>query len=129
MFEVTVELKELGQYSSFAEAFRAFFNQINELIKQRGMSLMALETVCWIEHNGIPLLFHDAKDLAHEPGLISEEGKLLEVKPLAAEKAFEKDAKVQAVYQAVHDEQLFNFLQEIKENTEKLLEKLGRDLT
>jgi len=69
------------EHPTFEAAFVAFFNEVKAMIK-RGMSLQVLETACWIEGifesevNGkitkAPLYFYDARDFAHEVGLLVE---------------------------------------------------------
>ncbi len=82
MFTVTVEFQEIGKFNTFKEAFKAFYEKVNETI-QRGTSLMALEQTNFIEYTTqkgqqCVMDFYQAKVFAHEIGLLTEDGKLNE---------------------------------------------------
>ena len=69
--------KDISEYPTFEEAFKAFFNEVRAMVTQ-GTSWQALETMCWIE--GVfevegktlrsPLYFYDARDFAIDAGLL-----------------------------------------------------------
>ncbi len=81
MYKLTIELKEVGEYKTFSEAFRELYERVKKMLKD-GMALFTLEQTIFIETeiDGIkcPLGFYDARDLACEIGLL-ENGKLQEI--------------------------------------------------
>ena len=77
-FEVVINLKTVGKYPTFDEAFKVFYTTINNMIKRNSMPLQLLETACWIEpSNSLPYLFYEARDKAYEKGLLKD-GKLVD---------------------------------------------------
>ncbi|MDD5146119.1 MAG: hypothetical protein PHF44_04735 [Candidatus Pacebacteria bacterium] len=75
MFKVTIEGKEVGDFDTFIEAFKTFFDKVKEII-DRGTPWQMLETACWIECNGKnPIGFYAVKNLAYAIGLLKD-GKL-----------------------------------------------------
>ncbi|MFA6365175.1 MAG: hypothetical protein WCW78_02125 [Candidatus Paceibacterota bacterium] len=69
MFTVAINLKDIGQYPNFYEAFKIFYHAIKAEITG-GTSWQVLETACWIEYNNTPLFLYDAKDLAYKLGIL-----------------------------------------------------------
>lgn len=81
-FRVTVCLKDIGDYSTFSEAFRIFFGKIKEMVKS-GTSLQVLETTNFITHTELdaPMDFYTARDFAYDIGLLAGDGELQENVP------------------------------------------------
>lgn len=80
------------EHPTFEAAFVAFFDEVKAMVI-RGTSWQVLETACWIEGifesevNGKiargPLYFYDAKDFAHDVGILVEtDGKAVIADPL-----------------------------------------------
>jgi len=62
--------------SSFEEAFTAMFKWVTDKINSNDLALQVLETAIWIEINGLPLYFYDARDRAIKMGILKD-GKLV----------------------------------------------------
>ena len=67
MFEATYQLKSLGKFQTFVEAFKVIYDTINDAIKlNEPLSWQVLETTTWIESdsdNAIsPIMFYEARD-------------------------------------------------------------------
>jgi len=83
MFKVFVELKPVGEFETFQEAFEDFFHKTKELVS-RGTTEMILETACFIQYefttdeNPLTTAMHfsKAKSFAHEAGVLTESGEL-----------------------------------------------------
>jgi len=77
MYKLTFDLKEVGEYPNFKEAFIRLYLLVKESIKE-GTSWQVLETMHWIEepNNTRPLLFYEARDKAYQMGLLTDDGKL-----------------------------------------------------
>ncbi len=63
--------------NSFKEAFTAMFNWVQKHLNGEGLSYQVLETAIWIEINGRPLYFYDARDRAIDENILKD-GKLIE---------------------------------------------------
>ena len=80
MYKLVVEMKDVGTFETFSEAFREFFKKIKEITSSgMGTSWQVLETMCWIErhydetYNIVRYLyFYEARDLAYRIGLMKE---------------------------------------------------------
>lgn len=62
--------------SSFKEAFTVMFNWVTNHLNGEGLSYQVLETAIWIEIDGQPLYFYDARDRAIDEGILVD-GKLV----------------------------------------------------
>lgn len=75
MFEVLVNLKPVGEYTSFNEAFIKFFEEIDAALKE-GTSVQWLETANFLvrkDPSGIGVMtFYDARDFAYDIGLMAD---------------------------------------------------------
>ena len=71
MFEATYQLKSLGSFLTFAEAFKAIYDAIR-LDKQ--LSWQVLETTTWIESDAAlcisPIMFYEARDRMCKEGYL-----------------------------------------------------------
>lgn len=97
-FIATVNGKDEGPFETFGEASKNFFGRVIEKIDTGAMTVMALETACWIqgEFDGkrIPMLFDDAKELAFDLEIMLNGGAIADplptVDPKLVEAAFAK---------------------------------------
>lgn len=75
MYKLIIELKEVGEYKTFPEAFREMYKRIKEIVKN-GTALQTLETTNFIEaeinEEECPLTFYDCRDLAYAIGLMED---------------------------------------------------------
>ncbi len=81
MYNVYVALMKRGEFVTFKEAFKCFFEVVQKKISGKdALSLEALETACWIEADvaSFSLYFYCCKNLAHAIGLLNEHGELQE---------------------------------------------------
>jgi hypothetical protein len=78
MFTLVYALENFGPYNTFAQAFKEMYNKTKKDISEGNMSWQVLETMVWIEEKGrsLPIMFYDARDLAHEQGLMDDKGNL-----------------------------------------------------
>lgn len=83
IYKVVVELKDVGTYDNFGEAFGAFHAAIQNLLAE-GTSWQALETACWIDYKGLEMDFYEARDMAYIWKLM-EDGKLIGTETSAKE--------------------------------------------
>lgn len=84
-FKVTIELKDVGEFTNFPEAFACFFKEVEKLIK-KGTSLQVFETACFLVYDSDfdlvtgkkclkrqhVLTWYIAKDLAYHLGLMRD---------------------------------------------------------
>jgi|WetSurMetagenome_2_1015567.scaffolds.fasta_scaffold1166173_1 hypothetical protein len=79
MFTLVYALENFGPYDTFVEAFKEMYNKVKKDISEGEMSWQVLETMVWIEEKGRrnPIMFYEARDLAHENGFIDDKGNLL----------------------------------------------------
>lgn len=60
MFEATYQLKSLGKFPTFAEAFKVIYDAIKS---DEHLSWQILETTTWIESDeALPTMFYEARD-------------------------------------------------------------------
>ena len=81
MYTVYVALMKRGEFATFKEAFKCFFEEVKRKMSGKdALSLQALETACWIEGGmaSFALYFYCCKNLAHAIGLLNEHGELQE---------------------------------------------------
>lgn len=80
MFTVTINLKDVGKYENFEDAWKKMFQEIFSL---DGILLMALEQTCFMTCTGTfgPLGFYDARDLAYRCGLMDPSTNMLVENP------------------------------------------------
>lgn len=80
MYKLTMELKDVGEYQTFPEAFKELYKRLTKMLEE-GMAEQMLSAI-WIERKigavECPLMFYDARDLADEIGLLKD-GKLQEI--------------------------------------------------
>ncbi len=91
MYEVFV-LRPIGSHNQFVPAFQQFIRNIDEMIKNREMSLQCLETMCWIErdaHTKSPAMFYEVRNFGCDQGLLIE-GELAEPAPTIDEATIAK---------------------------------------
>ena len=69
----TVGLKDSIAFSTFAEAFKDFFDRIKAVANEGTMSLQFIETTCWIKRGEFTCGFYDARDLAYNIGVFDGE--------------------------------------------------------
>jgi hypothetical protein len=78
-FQVTIGLKEIGEFSKFTDAFKLFYSKIIEQIKQ-GTNAQFLETSNFIvyQRKGFTMAmgFYDARDFAYDIGLLAGRGEI-----------------------------------------------------
>lgn len=83
-FRVIIKLKKVAEFETCLEALRDFFPRIHQMLKV-GVSLQILETMNFIEYDIMfsdgqsvrsPMNFYDARDFAHEIGLMKGKGKM-----------------------------------------------------
>lgn len=97
MFAATVAMKSLGEFTTFGEAFEAFYNETMTLMDRKELCWQVLETACWIEHPvelitktvTISLMFYEVRDLAANLGL-TKDSKLVQPLPIVNSEAVEK---------------------------------------
>ena len=95
MFTVMIELKDIGELSTFSEAFKLFISKIKEQVNQ-GTSYQVLETTNFIvlttaDGEQLAMDFYHARDFAYDNGLMKG-GKFQEKEELPVEvvqRAFE----------------------------------------
>jgi hypothetical protein len=77
VYKLTFNLKEVGAYPNFKEAFIRMYLLVKESI-EKGTSWQVLETMHWIEepNSKVILLFYEARDKANKMGLLTDDGKL-----------------------------------------------------
>jgi hypothetical protein len=72
---VFVNLKDAGKYDTFKEACIALIKIMKEKIKQKGISIEEIESLCWIVavdennnsiNNANPIFFYEARDIGLE---------------------------------------------------------------
>jgi hypothetical protein len=76
-YDAVYELKSLGLFSTFAEAFKAIYDEIK---KSSVISWQILEIATWItneDSGGAPISFYDARDIMCEIGYLVD-GKWVE---------------------------------------------------
>ena len=71
MFEATYQLKSLGKFSTFAEAFKAIYDAVKS---DEQLSWQILESTTWIESDAalcvLPTMFYEAKDRMCKEGYL-----------------------------------------------------------
>lgn len=92
MFKVAIAMKPVGEFSTFPEAFKKFYEEF-EVIGKAGASRMVLEQACWIECpagntdfplSG-PLYIHQLAPLANALHYVDDAGKLVDPLPVVPE--------------------------------------------
>lgn len=77
MWKAVFALKELGEFGTFPEAFKAIYDEIK---KQKTITVIVLETATWIIRSGsnkVSILFNEARDLMCDEGYLVD-GKFVE---------------------------------------------------
>lgn len=70
-YEAVYAMKSLGWYETFAGAFKALYDAVQDDLKHdRPMTDMILETATWVLTPKGPLMFRDARDKACLDGLL-----------------------------------------------------------
>ena len=70
MFEATYQLKSLGKFSTFAEAFKAIYDAVKS---DEQLSWQILESTTWIESDEAPsrpTMFYEARDRMCQEGYL-----------------------------------------------------------
>ena len=69
MYKLVYELKSLGTFETFSEAFKVIYNAIK---KEKVLSWQMLETTIWIEQIGTPFIypFYEARDMMCRMGFL-----------------------------------------------------------
>ena len=72
MFEAIYNLKKLGNFNSFKEAFKAIYDAILTADPDDSFSYQTLETAVWVkdDNSPFPVMFYDARDRACDEGWI-----------------------------------------------------------
>lgn len=67
MWNLTVGLKDTGQYNTFKEAVLSMKDRVEDMIK-KGTSWQIIETAVWIQndHGDPPIMFYVARDIGAE---------------------------------------------------------------
>lgn len=79
MYELVYNTEKIGNYTSFEKAFIELYKLLNTDL-EKGMSWYLLEQTIWIKNEChlLPMMFYEARDHAHEIGLLTETGQLNE---------------------------------------------------
>ena len=68
MFKAVFAMKEIGVFDIFHEAFKAIYDAIKNSTEP--LTWQVLETAVWIENNGSPITFYDARDIMCDQGYL-----------------------------------------------------------
>lgn len=77
MFKAIYELKNIGEFSSLKEAFKAIYDAIRA---EKVLMWQMLETTIWIEHGRDMYPFYEARDIMCKAGYLVD-GEWVEPKP------------------------------------------------
>ena len=78
MYETTVNMKVVGKFETFKDAFKCLYTEVMEQLKN-GYSWQLLETTVWIDDTdspSLPTMFYKARDYACDQGWVVD-GKLV----------------------------------------------------
>ena len=72
MWTAVFQMKEIGEFSTAPEAFKAIYDAIHEEMKTGPLSVLLLETATWIvaEGSGNHIYFNEARDMMCDLGYL-----------------------------------------------------------
>ena len=72
MYTATYSMEDIGDFDTFAEAFKAIYDKIQAALdSEEGLCWQLLETTIWIKTpEGLPVAFYDARDRMCKEGFL-----------------------------------------------------------